>query len=687
MMNQKRDPENSQPPTMPLKGPAAGVAELSGLLSSARDESLATLGGTSLAPSCPASLATALCDVKPVSLDDLRPGSRIDEFEIISPLGRGAFGAVYLARQISLDRQVALKVTACGHHAPMVEGEGRKMARLEHENIVQVFSETAFDSRTRLLCMQYVSGPTLQAVLDELDVYLPADRHRGGHHVPMVVVGGQKLLEAIDRLVQRPAEFDPAAMRNRELLAELDWVETVCWIGARLAEALDYAHSHGVVHRDIKPGNIMLNQYGRPLLVDFNLAFQPLDASAGDDRVGGTLAYMAPEHLDAFLAHAGASQETIAQAADIYSLGVVLYQAASGSLPFTQTPDGRNKMEVVRALAAQRRELPPPLPAELPRALDQVIARCLHPDPAQRFGSARELSAALEGCRHYHAAEKAMPDFGRMRAAVLRRPAVWLFVLALMPHLVASGINIVYNYIRIILHCDEVQPDVFFRLVVCYDVIAYSVGIILGLRVVVPVGRAWPLVRGRLPGNRQQIDAARRIVVSWPKWAGGIACLCWMPGGLVFPLVLTIVSGRLPLDAWVHLLISFVLSGLIAATYSMYFVEWITLCVAYPELWCDRQGFRATAAAELRSVPFYLRLLQVMAGLIPLIGALTGAVAMLSAGPQNSENQAFTVLVIGLIILGMAGFPLAMFTTGLLSQAWAALTGSNEISARPRGQL
>ena len=213
------------------------------------------------APSCPAPLATAFSDVKPVSIDDIKPGTRIDDFEIINLLGRGAFGAVYLARQISLERQVALKITRDGKG-----GEGRKMARLEHENIVQVFSETAFDSRTRLLCMQYVSGSTLQAVLDELAEYLPAER------------SGQKLLDALDRLVQRPAEFDPAAMRNRELLAGLDWVETVCWIGARLAEALDYAHSHGVIHRDIKPGNIMLNQYGRPLLVDFNLAFQPLDA-------------------------------------------------------------------------------------------------------------------------------------------------------------------------------------------------------------------------------------------------------------------------------------------------------------------------------------------------------------------------------------------------------------------------
>ena len=325
MTDQKHDPETSPPARACREGPAPDDCRISGLLSSPQDESLADIGGTALAPSCPAPLATAVSDVKPLSLDDIKPGSRIDDFEIISLLGRGAFGAVYLARQISLERQVALKVTA------WQGGEGRKMARLEHENIVQVFSETALDSRTRLLCMQYVAGPTLQAVLDELAECPPAER------------SGQKLLDAVDRLVQRPAEFDPAAMRNRELLAGLDWVETVCWIGARLAEALDYAHSHGVIHRDIKPGNIMLNQYGRPLLVDFNLAFQPLDASAGGDRLGGTLAYMAPEHLEAFAPDAEVPTETIAQAADIYSLGVVLYQAASGALPFTQTPGGKNK--------------------------------------------------------------------------------------------------------------------------------------------------------------------------------------------------------------------------------------------------------------------------------------------------------------------------------------------------------
>ena len=661
MTDRQRDLENYQTAPTLVNDAVPRIVELPGLLSAPQDESLAKIDGTALAPSCPAPLATAISDVKPISLDDIKPGSRIDDFEVIGLLGRGAFGAVYLARQVSLERHVALKVTA------WQGGEGRKMARLEHENIVQVFSETAFDSRTRLLCMQYVSGPTLQAVLDELAECLPSERN------------GRKLLETIDRLVQRPAEFDPAAMRNRELLTQLDWVETVCWIGTRLAEALDYAHSHGVIHRDIKPGNIMLNQYGRPLLVDFNLAFQPLDASANKDHLGGTLAYMAPEHLEAFASHAEGPAQAIAQAADIYSLGVVLYQAASGSLPFTQTPGGKTRSEVLRALAAQRRELPPPLPAAQPRALDQVIARCMHPDPTQRFGSGRELSGALEGCRHYHAAEKAMPDVGRMRAAVMRHPALWLFVLALTPHIVASIINIIYNDIRIIHHLDnDAQKQVFPLIVLCYDLIGYFGGIVLALRVVLPVARAWPLAAGRLPGDRQQIDAARRIAATWPFWAGVIACLCWMPGGIVFPLALS-VFGPLPLDAWAHLLISFVLSGLIAATYSMYFVEWITLCVTYPELWCDRQGFRATAAAELRSVPVYLRLLQVMAILIPLSGALL----MVFTGVQDA---AFRYLVASLIFLGVVGVPLALFTTGLLFQALAALAGSNETTSQPRGR-
>ena len=224
-----------------------------------------------------------------------------------------------------------------------------------------------------------------------------------------------------------------------------------------------------------------------------------------------------------------------------------------------------------------------------------------------------------------------MPDFGRMRAAVMRRPALWLFILALTPHVVASIINIVYNQIRIISHLTEAQQEVFVRIVLCYDTIGYCLGIALALRSRA-AGSPGMAVGGRAAAGRSAAD--RRGAADRRQLAvvGGSDCLpvldagrdCLSPGpdhrvGLAG-------AGR-----WAHLLISFVLSGLIAATYSMYFVEWITLCVTYPELWCDRQGFRATAAAELRSVPVYLRLLQVMAGLIPLIGA----VVMMIVGPQE----------------------------------------------------
>ena len=163
-------------------------------------------------------------------------------------------------------------------------------------------------------------------------------------------------------------------------------------------------------------------------------------------------------------------------------------------------------------MAALRKELPPPLPSELPRALDQVTARCLQPEATERYSSARELSAALEGCRHYQAAERTMPDFGRMRAIVARRPVVWLFLLALAPHLLATFINIAYNDIRIISGLDPTQRAVFVRIVCWYDVIGYSIGIILGLRIVLPVARTWRAAAERCPatGRRSTPRGVRR---------------------------------------------------------------------------------------------------------------------------------------------------------------------------------
>ena len=243
--------------------------------------------------------------------------------------------------------------------------------------------------------MQYVPGPTLAAVLDDCVAGIAASWC------------GAALLEIVDRLTPYPAAFDPPPC------AAARYCRTpIGWSGLldrrRLAEALAYAHQRGVLHRDIKPGNILVSQYGRPMLVDFNLALRPLAVSRGSaDLFGGTLAYMAPEHLAAFNPADPTGPEAVGAAADLYALGLVLYEMVAGRPAFDALPAAGSPLEVLAALVAQRRRFVLTIPVPCPPSLRQTIEHCLHPDPAGRCALGTELSAALEGCREFHAVEKA----------------------------------------------------------------------------------------------------------------------------------------------------------------------------------------------------------------------------------------------------------------------------------------
>ncbi|HZU37802.1 MAG TPA: serine/threonine-protein kinase [Gemmataceae bacterium] len=588
----------------------------------------------------------------------LQVGDCLDDFELLSELGSGSFARVFLARQNSLNRYVAVKVSADS------SGEARTLARLEHDHIVHVFAETLHPARQlRILCMQYVPGTTLAGVIAALRRRPPAEW------------SGPAILEAIDVLSKQPAAFEPAALRDREILAASDFIEAVCWLGARLAEAVAYAHSQGVLHRDIKPANILLNRYGRPFLADFNVAFDPRRVEGSrHDALGGTLAYMAPEHLEAW---SNPKSVTVDHRADLYSLGVVLFELLTSKRPFADRVEDLESGQVVPALVAARKAgapSPRQVRPEIPEELDRVIRRCLEPCPDRRYQMADELAGALEGCRQMQQAKQELPAPGPVTRIALRHPIVVVLGMTLLPHFLGSVVNISYNRLQIVSHLAEAQQTAFHQVVTVYNAVIYVLCILCLYALIYPLYRAWVEANGAALPDAARMESARRRALWLPLWAIVLSCVGWLPGGVLFPVAIGAAAGPLPSEVYGHFAVSFTISGLIALTYSFLAVQFLVLRVFYPRFWVDARNLREKAAAELAGVGRRLGWVQLLAGLIPL----TGAVLMVVVGPEQeatSDYATFRVLVTALIALGMVGFGLALATSSRITQCVAAFTG------------
>ncbi len=259
-------------------------------------------------------------------------------YSIERELGRGGMGIVYLAREVSLDRPVALKLlppafASQPHLRERFLSEARTAAKLSHPNIVPIYA------------------------VDEVDEFV---------FFAMAYIDGETLGERIRRRGPRP----PSEVAR--ILREVAW-------------ALGYAHGQGVVHRDVKPDNILLESgTGRALVADFGIASVARDVGDSHDpsRVAGTAEFMSPEQ---------ARGEPVGAASDIYSLGVVGYYAVSGKFPFeASTP--------AALLAKHIAEPPPPLAKvtrDVPGKLARAIDRCLVKAPDQRFASDAELAEAV----------------------------------------------------------------------------------------------------------------------------------------------------------------------------------------------------------------------------------------------------------------------------------------------------
>ncbi len=263
---------------------------------------------------------------------------RIGQYEILQEIGRGGMGVVYRARQLKLNRIVALKVIQSAQVSPgqqsRFQTEAMAIAQLTHPNIVRVI-EIGEQDDCHFISLEYAAEGSLD----------------------------RKLLSG------------PYAIR-----AAAEVVET-------LARAVDYAHDMGIIHRDLKPGNVLLAAGGVLKVADFGLAKWYLAPTSEQTQSGallGTPCYMAPEQ-------AGGRANQIGPATDIYALGVILYELLVGSPPF-MTDSAIETMEKIRM-----EEPPSPRRSRksVPRDLETICLRCLQKDPRRRFHSAQDLADDL----------------------------------------------------------------------------------------------------------------------------------------------------------------------------------------------------------------------------------------------------------------------------------------------------
>jgi serine/threonine protein kinase/tetratricopeptide (TPR) repeat protein len=318
-------------------------------------------------------------------------GTTLSHYRITAKLGEGGMGEVYLARDTKLDREVALKVlpremAQDPERLRRLQREARALASLDHPGIVTIFS------------------------VEEAD---------GVHFLTMARVQGQTLAELI------PPEGLP--------------VEQLLDLGTALADALRAAHEQGIVHRDLKPSNVMVDGEGRPRVLDFGLSRTveavPLSSQMATQTMDepltrhgvvlGTVPYMSPEQAEG---------RPVGPASDLFSLGAVLYEMATGRRPF----HGDSSASLVSAILRDRPPAISELRSDLPASLAKVIERCLEKSPDRRYESAEALRDDLEALRREALFGESVPGAPVPSQHPRAAPWAWLAAIAVLVALVAA---------------------------------------------------------------------------------------------------------------------------------------------------------------------------------------------------------------------------------------------------------
>jgi serine/threonine protein kinase len=310
-----------------------------------------------------------------VDISKVGPNSlpQVPGYEILELIGRGGMGAVYKARDVQLNRLVALKVLPTGSEGTRdrqarFRTEAEALAHLQHPNIVKIYGVIEHQGILGLV-LEYMGGGDLSLKLREW-------LHREGH---------MPLRAAAEMLV-------------------------------KLARAMDFAHQRNVLHRDLKPSNILLTPEGEPKITDFGLAKmqEQFDPGATTTMIGvvlGTPAYMAPEQWKGVPA---------GPATDIYALGSILYEMLAGRQPFVPVT---SHFDLMQQMVNKNPPAPTSLRPDIPRELESVCLKCLEKDPARRYPSAAALAGDLDRWLQGKAVTARPPSIWKRAAHFFRKAA------------------------------------------------------------------------------------------------------------------------------------------------------------------------------------------------------------------------------------------------------------------------